>query len=854
MELNLDLGNSEEDNKQEAVEKVRKAKKAKKPLLTMEEAWAKIMNSTGVKKSEKKTKEMLECQKLLSEGEISREPDKIGKNFTGAEASRIYKAYKHEQNIKFLESLITRDLDLFKLVNTKHDFRRVIESFLDRDSSYVACDTETHTYKSTPDGFSDRIVGYSFTWRNKDGTMENFYVPMYHLNAQGDLDKRNADPKDAIALIRYIFKHAPRIIFHNAPYDGHVVRENFGFTPSGEIIDTYLMAKMIDENRLSYALKPLSNAYLGEDSMTYQEMFGKDAKFDTVDIGIARWYASKDTYLTFLLYEFFMRIFAKPAFQAICKAYFDIEVPVTPIAIAMEAQGFRLIRDELETQLVKASAMLKRMDKELIAEFGDINFNSPAQLVTALFVDRDNSKYLEKGEKPSSNKVILKRLANIDPAVQLLVSRRKLAKHISSFLESLPKQVRKDGLVHGTFNQIGTVTLRFSAEKPNLQQQSNGFKLEDTFFSSRDLLGAPEGSLILEADFGRQEITWMGDLSGDKAMIELTNGKLDVYGWIASQVWGKPYIECIDNEELHYKSPWRGKAKVLMLAISYEMTEHGLAPMLGLKDEKVERFYIVNSRGTVGQLRFMSEKKAKEHVEQLPEPNKYKVIAETVMLTAHEQALEIIEMLDEIFPDLRAWKESVKKETAVKFYVDSRFGARRRLTQERRGKYGEEGYYGGDFYLNWKGQKVLAASAERQAINFMVQNAAADQTKRAMILSAYMFERLEEKYPNRKFRFAGQVHDALLFFLPPDVSWQELELIQWVMISASINRICGRTDLVIGTTWGNMDAVINHYPEFKKVDGDTCEDYADNDWQIRFNKVKEDIDKFIDEGEMVWRK
>ena len=52
-------------------------------------------------------------------------------------------------------------------------------------------------------------------------------------------------------------------IFHNAMYDVCWIK-SYGIPINGHIIDTMVMASLIDENRLWYSLNSVSFDYLGE--------------------------------------------------------------------------------------------------------------------------------------------------------------------------------------------------------------------------------------------------------------------------------------------------------------------------------------------------------------------------------------------------------------------------------------------------------------------------------------------------------------------------------------------------------------------------------------------------------------
>ena len=89
------------------------------------------------------------------------------------------------------------------------------------------------------------------------------YYPIHH--EQGG----NMDKKLVLKWLQDILNQQDTtFIFHNAMYDVCWLR-SAGLTIKGHIVDTMIVASLIDENRLSYQLNTLSKHYVG---------LGKDEK------------------------------------------------------------------------------------------------------------------------------------------------------------------------------------------------------------------------------------------------------------------------------------------------------------------------------------------------------------------------------------------------------------------------------------------------------------------------------------------------------------------------------------------------------------------------------------------------
>ena len=83
----------------------------------------------------------------------------------------------------------------------------------------------------------------------------------------------------------------------------------------------------------------------------------------------------------------------------------------------------------------------------------------------------------------------------------------------STYVDALPRLVGIDGRLHTTFKQLGAVTGRLSSENPNLQNiPTKG----EYGLAIRRAFTAPEGWLILAADYSQIELRVAAAMSGDE--------------------------------------------------------------------------------------------------------------------------------------------------------------------------------------------------------------------------------------------------------------------------------------------------------------------------------------------------
>jgi DNA polymerase-1 len=127
------------------------------------------------------------------------------------------------------------------------------------------------------------------------------------------------------------------------------------------------------------------------------------------------------------------------------------------------------------------------------------------------------------------------------------------------------------GRVHTSFNQTATSTGRLSSSDPNLQnipvRTSTGKRIREAF-------RAPDGTLLLSADYSQIELRVLAHLSEDGRLCEAFRKGEDVHARTAREVLGAG-TGSVEPE-------LRRRAKVINFGIIYGMSAYGLARELGI--------------------------------------------------------------------------------------------------------------------------------------------------------------------------------------------------------------------------------------------------------------------------------
>ncbi len=557
MEIKVRLTLDDGDN--EAKQRALQAQKSKqREMKTLEEAWQKIF---ARKNSKADTEKLQAVYKAMKEGRIGREPDKVekGKAFTKAEALRLWRVLQERERESKIKELVTKTPPNYKLITTLEDLHRVVQDLYNED--VIALDTETTGVDYFGD---DKIVGISITLPNAD---YHVYIPFGHRTGEPQLNE-----VDVISALKpRLESPSLKKVLHNAKFDIHMFYQH-GIELQGLAWDTLVAIHLLNENETSFALKVLATKYLKEPSDTYEELFGK-TPFYEVPLDVALVYAGKDTHLTWRLYQFQLKHFQK--LPSILRYYREVENRIVLVSVEMERTGFVLDIDmaiKLKNQLISE---INDVIEELKKELGDINFNSPSQLSAALFDKLKLHRHLPPGYQLSTDVKTLKLLAPHNKGCELLLKYREKMKLLSTYVEALPKQIKKDGRIHGSYNQSGTVTGRFSSNNPNLQNQPK---------YARTLFVAPKGMVILGGDFSQQEPRLLAHFSGEEALIEAYRNGQDLYSTMASKVFNVPIEECGDG------SKYRKMMKFGVLSVMYGTSAKTLAGQLGITEAEAELF------------------------------------------------------------------------------------------------------------------------------------------------------------------------------------------------------------------------------------------------------------------------
>ncbi len=256
--------------------------------------------------------------------------------------------------------------------------------------------------------------------------------------------------------------------------------------------------------------------------------------------------------------------------------YEKIEEPLIKVLFGMERDGvyidvpvLRSFADSLRDRMTRCETRIRE-----VAGDPSLNVASPKQLGELLFEKLRLDPKVRKSARGAypTDEETLSALSDRSPVIDDILEYRGTRKLLSTYIEPMPGYVsEKDGRVHTTFNQALTSTGRLSSSNPNLQnipvRTEDGQQIRRAFV-------APEGSVIMSADYSQIELRVMAHCCGDEHMISAFRDGLDVHSAMAAKIFRKPLAEVTAQD--------RRMAKTANFGIMYGISAFGLAQRLNV--------------------------------------------------------------------------------------------------------------------------------------------------------------------------------------------------------------------------------------------------------------------------------
>ncbi|MBC5581292.1 DNA polymerase I [Anaerofilum sp. BX8] len=266
--------------------------------------------------------------------------------------------------------------------------------------------------------------------------------------------------------------------------------------------------------------------------------------------------------------------------QGMTRLLGEIELPLSEVLSSMEVTGILVDRAGIEQFGVELRQVLQAELAEIYELVGyEFNLNSTKQLGDALFGKLGLPARKKTKSGWSTNAETLESLRGMHPVVEHILLYRTYQKLNSTYVEGLLKVIGPDGRIHSAFSQTETRTGRISSSEPNLQnipvRTELGSRLRKYFI-------APQGRVLLDADYSQIELRILAAISGDEHMQAAFGAGEDIHRATASRIFGVPF-ELVTPQ-------LRSRAKAVNFGIVYGIGAFSLAKDVGVSVKEADTF------------------------------------------------------------------------------------------------------------------------------------------------------------------------------------------------------------------------------------------------------------------------
>ncbi len=720
------------------------------------------------------------------------------------------------ERISTITAMVNKNLGKYKdqyiAIRDDKEFVQYIDESI--KNGIIAIDTETNSL----DPITCKLAGLCLYTPGKKAA----YIPLHHVSYVTGIEVEDQISDELAAeQMQRLVDNGTQIIMFNAKFDVRVIRNQLKvrLIPTW---DGYIAARLLNENEGdgNNNLKTLHNKYCqnGEgDAFTFQKLF-EGIPFTHIPINTGYLYAARDAEVTYELY-----LFQKPFLTAddpVCikqdltgPAFVmsNVEMPLIPIVADMEDTGvaidfeyskklseqYNAILEEKKERFYKICDMFGQQLDDYRTKMGaankleyPINISSPQQIAIMLY---DVLGIDPPGKGRGTGEEVLVQIDH--PVAKAVLEYREVVKLLGTYIDKMPAIANpKTDRIHCSFNQVGTVTGRFSSSDPNMQNIPAHNK------DIRKMFVATKGYAMIGADYSAQEPRITAHMSKDVRMIAAYKEGKDLYCEIASIAFNVPYDECKeyrpDGTKNDEGKERRGRAKAIVLGVCYGKGVPAIADDLRISVKLAQQIYDKIMIEFPGLKQFMEDSE-----------NMARELGYVTTMFGRKRRLPDIQLPPYEFSwvsgtvapnfDPLAFDEDFEEESEVPEEVIERYTKMLNKAFNRKKKAEIVGRAKGEgIHIRDNGGYI--AQAVRQCVNSRIQGGAGDQIKLAMILVGS-----DPELKELGFRLILQVHDELIGEAPLENAGKAAERFKYLMQIAikdylSVPSIC---DIEITDRW-----------------------------------------------------
>ncbi|MFI3257776.1 MAG: DNA polymerase I, partial [Spirochaetales bacterium] len=475
------------------------------------------------------------------------------------------------------------------LIQTLEELTGIIDCA--EKQAYVAFDCETDSLNT----HNTNLVGFSLCL----DPGKAYYIPIKTRDML--FVGQTVSKEDALRqLERIFFNRDMTLIMHNGKFDLEVLcsnglgkSHNKGF-PTCTVYDTIIAAWLLQPERESFKLENLAERILGLQGIDFASIVSKGMTFEDVPLDTAVSYAGEDADFTLQLWNVFKPLLKQAELETL---FYTLEMPVLPILAQMEMNGIKIEKHKLAEYANELEVEIAESEQSIYDAVGhEFNIASTKQLQTVLFTELQLPATKKTKTGYSTDTTVLQELAAYNPVPKKILEYRAMTKLKSTYVDALPLLADARGRIHTSFVQTGTATGRLSSRDPNLQnipvRDKAGRRIRSAFI-------APEGKMLVSADYSQIELVILAHLSNDKNLCKAFIEGIDVHRATAALIFG------IDSDDVSAEQ--RRTAKTINFGVMYGMSSFRLANELGISRATAQEFIDSYFATYVDVQRFMHE-------------------------------------------------------------------------------------------------------------------------------------------------------------------------------------------------------------------------------------------------------
>lgn len=467
-------------------------------------------------------------------------------------------------------TVVLGEMDIKTITNKSE-----LDEFLSHVKNVIAFDTETTGLNQ----IDDKIVGLSLAYDDLHGA----YIPIRHIKQSMDLFGKDILAENQLSIesvynkLWPIFTNTKIIkIAHNLKYDLHILaNEGWDITKIQPFDDTMLLSYILHGSLHGHSLDELAEKYLNHTNIKFNDLFDvkikdSDKHFATLPIDVAAKYSGEDSIVCMALYNLMRPELNKN--EKLQKLYENCDLPLCLVLCIMERNGITVNRDKLNQLSSVFHDQLSKLESEIYELTGhEFNIGSPKQLATILFDELN----LPSGKKRSTDADKLNDLIETHPIIEKILNWRSVAKLASTYADTLPHQIAKDGRIHTTYLQTSTNTGRLSSRNPNLQNIPIKTELGEEI---RKCFVAKSGNKLIDIDYSQIQLRLLADVANVAVFKETFNAGLDIHEQTARKIFNI-------SDDKPVPKDLRRAAKTINFSIIYGISSWGLANQLNISRE-----------------------------------------------------------------------------------------------------------------------------------------------------------------------------------------------------------------------------------------------------------------------------